>query len=255
MASAAKSIGLLGIFWPRPSMAVAPRPAWPTRLRDQRTALQDAYARRDSSGSIVTVDEGVTRKLELAVADLARELQILVRGEVTARPGRAGPAPRPPGQRHRPARVLQRWPGAGLLHHRRRAPARPAGSWHDRRSPAVARTGALPARQRCLRRRLSPGQPAQSTAQSRSSAQRHLARAARAAASRPAQRHRGGSGTARSPARSSTPRRPGRRHLSLRPRRRLLCPRRPRLRPVCQPPERPTGPAALRRPQRRVCPG
>ena len=86
MAERGKSIGLLEDLLAQAEHGSRAAASLANRLRDQRTTLQDAYARRDGAGTIGTVDEALIRKLELSVADLTRELQLLVRGEVTTGP-------------------------------------------------------------------------------------------------------------------------------------------------------------------------
>ena len=86
MAERSKSIGLLEDLLTQAEHGGRAAARLARRLRDQRAALQEAYGRQDSAGSVGTVDKAATSKLELAVADLARDLQLLVRGEVNTGP-------------------------------------------------------------------------------------------------------------------------------------------------------------------------
>jgi tetratricopeptide (TPR) repeat protein len=86
MAERGKSIGLLEDLLAQAERGGRAAASLARRLRDQRAALQEAYARQDNAGSAGSVDEAMTRKLEFAVADLVRELQLLVRGEITTGP-------------------------------------------------------------------------------------------------------------------------------------------------------------------------
>jgi tetratricopeptide (TPR) repeat protein len=85
-AERSKSIGLLEDLLAQAEHGGRAGASLARRLRDQRAALQEAYARQDRADSVGSIDEGAIRELELAVADLVRELQLLVRGEITTGP-------------------------------------------------------------------------------------------------------------------------------------------------------------------------